>query len=493
MKQNKILSAAIFAALAGGSGVAQAGTFVMTAPATTTPSVAMELFDDGDSNELPTTSDFVTSYTVSQNINTDFYVTYTLSTGQWQADANDELQLSSSNLTTSNATTTVSIVQLENQTVKYLVQAGANALNSSDVLAFHFKIEGLEELANGGTQVRLDAELGVAAAPDTLVDTAGTVNLLQSTAGASVTFDAGTTTTQIDVAEGATKFTNGVSDTAASLGTVTIKESSPQPLKLDLSTGWTFNDTSAGATGGKLKIEPGPFAASLSHDPNASEPVNLVFIDVVGSKCVFETGDVPADEVTAESASWDFDSTELNAISGSAREICVLVPTDNSTAINETQDVPEALLTIDYANRADGVQYKGRLLHIERNGTVCTLYNIPPDGALDLANIRVTNRSSREGTLMGSLRDADNNYIFQNADLLNGEKLAQNATARLTATELKNIATNNGHATGIWTGRAVLTITSDLTEMEVFGLLRPNSEGSPLLNMSVGASGNGCD
>jgi hypothetical protein len=492
MKQNKILSAAILAALAGGSGISQAGTFVMTAPVTTTPSVAMELFDEGDNNELPASGDFVTKYTVSQNINTDFYVTYTLSTGQWQADANDTLQLSSSNLTTSNATTTVSIVQLENQSVKYLVQAGANALNLNDVLDFKFKIEGLEELANGGTQVRLDTTLGVAAAPDTLVDTAGTVNLLQSTAGASVTFDAGTTTTEIDVAEGATKFANGVSDTAASLGTVMIKESSPQPVRLDLSTGWTFTDTSAGATGGTLKIEPGPFAASLTHDPNASEPVNLVFIDVAGSKCVFETGDIPADEVTEESASWDFDSTELTSISGTAKEICVLVPPDNSTVINETQDVPEALLVIEYANRTDGVQYKGRLLHIKRNGTVCTVYNVPAEGAVDIVNIRITNRSSREGTLMGSLRDADNNYIFQNADLLNGEKLAQNGTVRLTATELKTVATANGHATGTWSGRAVGTVTSDLTNMEVFGLLR-NSAGGPLLNMSVGASGSGCD
>jgi hypothetical protein len=182
----------------------------------------------------------------------------------------------------------------------------------------------------------------------------------------------------------------------------------------------------------------------------------------------------------------------LTSISGTAKEICVLVPPDNSTVINETQDVPEALLVIEYANRTDGVQYKGRLLHIKRNGTVCTVYNVPAEGAVDIVNIRITNRSSREGTLMGSLRDADNNYIFQNADLLNGEKLAQNGTVRLTATELKTVATANGHATGTWSGRAVLTVTSDLTNMEVFGLLR-NSAGGPLLNMSVGASGSGCD
>jgi hypothetical protein len=494
MKQNKILSAAIIAALAGSGGLVipqqtMAGELDIcdgsNCTATTEYTLARELFDD-DTVIGP----FHTKYKVGDSITTEFYAKFTLDAGSWKENGNS-WDVSSDFLTaqtSASGTPPISIVKLEAQTVMFLVKSSGaeNEFAVGDELYFHFELENLGELSEGGT-VRLTAELETPT--QVSVDDKQTIPIFTATQGIDATIIAptdGNKNAEIDVAAGALQFVGGIDERTALLGTIQVKNKTDIKDK-DLND-WSVTDNFDKAT---FRVEPGPFAASQSHDFNSTEASDkLVFIDVGSSACSYDTGDLAAKEVTDVMALWEIDVatdlSKLEAVSG----ICVLVPEDNTTTINETTDVPIGLFNVDFGNTQSS--FKGRLLHLKQNGTVCTLYNVPNVNANDEVNVRVTNRSSREGTLIGSLRDKDNNYIFRNVKLLGEDTLPPNATVRLTAEQLKEVAISNGHATGDWAGRGVLTITSDLTEMEVFGLLR-NNAGGPLLNISVGASGSGCD
>jgi len=496
MKQNKILSAAIIAALAGGSGLVipqqtMAGELDICSDsvcsATTDHTLAKELFDDDT-----VVGTFYTRYTVGDSITTGFYAKFTLDAGSWEEQGDNDWTLVSESLrsnTSASGTPPISIVDEKAQTVMFLVQASgaANEFANGDELFFSFKLENLGDLSEGGT-VRITAELetptGVA------VDDEQTIAVFTATQGVDTTIIPPTDSNknaEIDVAAGALEFVNAIDERTALLGTILIEDK--VNIKDKNLNNWYVTEAFDQAT---FKIEPGPFSASQSHDFNSTESSDkLVFIDVKASGCSYDDDDLAAKEVTDSMALWEIeDGTDLEKLTD-ASGICVLTPEGNTTAIDETTDVPVGLLTIDFGNTQ--TSFKGRLLHLKRNGSVCTLYNVPNVNANDEVNIRITNRSTRSGVLMGSLRDKDNNYIFQNVPLLGeGNTLEPNATVRLTAEQLKEVATSNGHATGDWAGRGVLIISSDLTDMEVFGLLR-NKAGGPLLNISTGASGSGCD
>jgi hypothetical protein len=123
------------------------------------------------------------------------------------------------------------------------------------------------------------------------------------------------------------------------------------------------------------------------------------------------------------------------------------------------------------------------------------LYNIPaPAEGLDKLNIRITNDSATvTGFVKGTLRDGDGKEIFKGKFLVDIGKLAPHQTVHL---DMK--ALTAGGAT--WQKRAVLTVESNIPEpnMQVFGFLRntgsrPGFPESPLMNMSTGATGDGCD
>jgi hypothetical protein len=230
-----------------------------------------------------------------------------------------------------------------------------------------------------------------------------------------------------------------------------------------------------------------------------------VYIDIDG-ECNNEY--IPAatvdDTTTASWTTTELDNDALEAFltatgiaDGTASElptICVRVPDPNTVQINETAEAPEAVLKISYANH-DDVSYKGILRHIKRNGAVCSLYNVPDENQGDKINIRISNPGSGSGTLSASLRDDQNNTIFTNQPLNNGDNITANQTVTLNSATLVELATAAGHS-GEW-GRAILTVTSTLSEMKMLGLLRQRTASigtsTPLMPMSVGASGNGCN
>jgi hypothetical protein len=126
---------------------------------------------------------------------------------------------------------------------------------------------------------------------------------------------------------------------------------------------------------------------------------------------------------------------------------------------------------------------------IKLDGVTCTVYNVPPVEAADNASIRITNKSSISGTVVASLYDAVSGGEPLFTEVLNGgDSIAPKATLVINPATLQ--ALNSGNS---WGGRAVLKLTSTLSDIEVMLLLRAKGDDkASLTNLSAGASGGGC-
>jgi hypothetical protein len=288
----------------------------------------------------------------------------------------------------------------------------------------------------------------------------------------------------INVATGSTEFVNSSNQISsiAKLGSIKF-DPNDDAKTLDL-TSWSFD-----GTGATLVISGAPFSASLLSGNGK------VFIDVGGnglydehSDSVTFDKDFLATEVTADSASWEFSSGAIEGLVSKCQgsDCYITILADGETKIEGLADKPFAKLTVDYDNSSPF--YTGNLLLIEPNGTICTLYNIPPaSGALDTLSVRVTNMSTKEDAIvLGTLRDKDNKVLFKDKPLIT--TIIPHQTVRIDAAALEAVAGTT------WTGRAILTLSSDIPagQMEVLGLARSGTSG-PLMNISSGATGNGCD
>jgi hypothetical protein len=128
------------------------------------------------------------------------------------------------------------------------------------------------------------------------------------------------------------------------------------------------------------------------------------------------------------------------------------------------------------------------------------LYNIPGPNSIENANIRVTNKSATpDGTLIGTLRLPDGTEIFTDYDILTASGLGligPNQTMYLNTDTLNTIAQSASNPNGAWTdgwSRAILRLETNLNTVEMMALIRDDDVmGAPLMNMSTGASGNGC-
>ena len=264
---------------------------------------------------------------------------------------------------------------------------------------------------------------------------------------------------------------------------------------------WDFNGAN-GVKDGTLTINNGPFAASVTHKPTADDKsVNLVFIDI-DDDCDATGNNIPAKTVDTTTATWELTEANLKDIFSDttkvSRKICVAVPDKNTTAINVPDTKPTASLTINYEIHK-GLKFGTDLRYIKRNGVVCTLYNVPDNDRADKPSIRITNRSSNPdgSVLIGTLRATFNEdgvnvvkNVFKNVTLFGGTKIKPNQTFRLSGKDLADIAEQNpGFGSRTW-GRGILTISSDLLNMEVFGLVR--QKGGTLMNLSKAASGQAC-
>ncbi len=501
MTQNKILAAAVATALTMGSITAQAGTLSLTGPKNTGP-LAIEAV--GSNLTLPSGGDFDTSYTTGKV--KDGYkltLTYTLTGATWSTEPG------ATNLKSSNTTDT--LIGISETSATYALTVGGLGINNEVEIMLNFNDFQVQikqaEFQDVGQTVNLDIGItGNISESDDLI-------LLSTAVGATVSFKSGGDE-KIDVAESGTKFTIKTDPTGKSASIGELKIGNASAKDSTLTNPWSFTNVSKEGT---LTISSGSFAASLDHDEDDANKV-LLFL---GTDCSDSSiSSIPATRVDNETtATWDLGDANLALIANASNtsatnyKICVSVANDNQTAINETKEPPKALLTLEYSGSSE-LSYDGALRHLKRNGTICTVYNVPHVNASDEGNIRVTNRSGRTGTLTGSLRGKDNVYVFENLNLLNdydtylatfgkaaevpNGEIKNNQTVRFTPEYFQWLAKLNDDDTeGLWAGRGVLNIGSDLSKMEVFLLLRSKPVDGvttyPLLNLSTGATGNGCN
>lgn len=501
MSHNKILGAAIAAALSVGGGTAQAAPSFGVAIGDTTEAlcvVAMELFDNASADStqaLPSDSTFTTEYTLglgtedANKVKESFTVLYELTGGVW----NSNPLATDFSLEGADGTPSISYQEVTETTVKYGVNAKDTNINGETKLV----LNGFNVMVKKTDFASADAEVKLNITLSGGVDTSASLTLVKSGKGIYVSFVPNTEDVNIDVGTGGTTFTGGENaPNGASLGTMTISYPTTRLKAFDLTTDWDAKTSDDGVvTKATLKISNGPFAASRTD--------NRVFIDKSGDGCSLgKNGDDIAASVSSDGKTATFtdvktlfpaNTTDDTTVDTTTNKVCVLVP-GKEAAINETADAPKALLTAKYTNRTtgSGVSYlEGNLLHIKKNGVICTVYLVT-DGVTtsDNSNIRITNTSGNAGTLTGTLIDQDGKGVFANVELGKTTKLYE--TIYLDSAFLVAKAKAAGHSGEF--GRGNLKISSDLLKMEVFALVR--NRGSvmrPLLNMSLGASGNGCD
>ncbi|NJO15859.1 MAG: hypothetical protein HC877_08950 [Thioploca sp.] len=372
--------------------------------------------------------------------------------------------------------------------------AGNNFRTGTDTLLLRFSMKNLGVLASPDTEIKMTAKVYGDLGGGRQFDLeAPSATVAKSARATKVELDAASGTVQIDVAQANKAFAGSgtafLSTTKVKLGSLAIS-SSGSVLNVD-GTPWNFKTHATGATG-TLTITDAPLSAS-------SEP-GKIFIDLNNNQ-VYDNatdllGTIKADKTSAE---WVLTTTQLGAIYDAGKAYIIL-EVDGANAIEEQSEAAKALLTVNYGGGKED-PFSRDLIHIKRNGVVCSIYNVPAPDAMDSGNIRITNTSGKDGTIGGTLRDKNGEPIFTNRMLV--ETIAPNQTVYITTDpnitnglQLDGIEKDEtwttAHGTASWQGRAVLTINSDVSSLEIYGMVR-NKAGGPLTNMSVGATGNGCD
>jgi hypothetical protein len=189
------------------------------------------------------------------------------------------------------------------------------------------------------------------------------------------------------------------------------------------------------------------------------------------------------------------------ATTGASADGCVnvVIKASGNDEIKTHDVAPTGTLRVVFSTDATS-EFTGKMNHIKRSGTVCVLYNIPGPNSIENANIRVTNKSATpDGTLIGTLRLPDGTEIFTDYDILTATGLGligANQTMYLNTDTLNTIAQSASNPNGAWTDgwtRAILRLETNLNTVEMMALIRDDDVmGAPLMNMSTGASGNGC-
>lgn len=185
--------------------------------------------------------------------------------------------------------------------------------------------------------------------------------------------------------------------------------------------------------------------------------------------------------------------TDLATIAGAANTgVDIFLNVNGTDKINTAvENPPLAALNISYVDSTfqSFVLENVEMPLIKLDGVTCTVYNVPPVEAADNASIRITNKSSISGTVVASLYDAVSGGEPLFTEVLNGgDPIAPKATLVINPATLQTL--NGGNS---WGGRAVLKLTSTLSDIEVMLLLRAKGDDkASLTNLSAGASGSGC-
>jgi len=432
---------------------------------------------------------FGVHYQAGRELPGNALVTFTLSGGGVTWDQN----LSGANLTVQKADGTKINVTLtgKGRTSDNSVTYSLNESLAADAaLNFSFKLGNVQQtLQFPGQNVAITTTVKDA----TGKQIAPTLSTVLATAVETVGVDFGLSTADkgklvfIDGLSDLKTFVNSgrISDTQVSYGHLRLTETAKglaaaatcPPTANNFTCQSTLWSAKENLSTGSLSIEKGNFSAS-------GKPENeLVYLDTTHP--ILPTGLVNSTE-----ANWALEASDLQDLFTAKGDIILTV--DGTTEINRNRQPPRGTFTATFSS-GQTISRFATLRHLKVNGTVCTLYNIPPNNASDIVTIRITNQSPTiDGYVKGKLRDEDNKVIFAGKTLIEQGSLKPHQTVRLQMEDL----TADGAS---WRGRAVLTLYSNVPypELQVFGLLRAREATgfpeTPLMNLSRGASGQPCE
>ena len=273
-------------------------------------------------------------------------------------------------------------------------------LANADQLMLFYRIQGASALATEDGTVTMTASIK----DDTgnILDTTRTVTIATSKRVVSAGLKAQTSgLVKIDVETENMEFATGSacetsacqSSTEAEIGSITITDLSATGtetvMECDGTTEFAFSSASDGDTavgdGNQLVISGGQFDASTGTD--------MVYIDVDGSGDANDPDSIAV--VDGGTATFTLDDDQMLALfDGDEHGIRMKVSGD--TEINTIDSAPTATLTIDFAQGNDAADTYGvqdltvaatDLLQIKKNGTQCTVFNVHKgDAATKTAN-----------------------------------------------------------------------------------------------------------
>ena len=538
MRKNKILGAAIAAALTMPMSMVEAATFENNTTvdvssfsgnvtfnsddgistdvdATNGILYATEIFGGATITKLPIRDDngrMGVVYTLGQSITSDFSMTFTLDNGEFVSTVSDRPKLGEN----SSNDPTITFDNTSGGSVTFQVGglSSSAALQTNDELLMLYYINNPSNLATDEGAVKMSV---------TLLDSDGLpveTGFTGSTA-LQVAHAAETLTTKLESEDGGNirisvndeskKFNSTDADVGtnayidpdtARIGYLTIKQdnSGNNAKGTDATTDFDISDTADDNTedgaidSATLTITGGQFAASMSTPGkvylcDTTSATEIGSLNVLASDATTATFDLTNDEVVSITA----------ADSGSGK-VGICMDVDKQTEINTVDTPPSATLAIDFVEDpvGDVAIAATPLRQIKKDGTVCLVHAIPNSGiSRDKINIRITNTSAiggkisarmytEDGTDLG-IKVLDGDGYDAGADDGNPEtELAPHATLYLNGAILD---TDVGF--GTWAGRALLELTSTLPNMEVMAMLR-HQESKYLWNSSLDSMGSTC-
>lgn len=453
---------------------------------------ATELF--GAARTLPEPHSMAVVYTVDTPITSNFEITFTLDNGA-QFAGNPQLGVKDAGERWTQLMAPVSGGQNSDSVTFALPAASSKPLASGDQLLLLYHIENVDVLKTAGEKINLTVSSNLA---DSSSQTTTVAQSAQAISAEITPNEVGKV--YISVATGSTKFSGEpvandkgsyIDGYIAQIGTLSISTAGPQLKREDGVSPFVIGEGQVEAKG-TLKILRGQFQASKSLP-------GRVYLSSM-TEDVFSVSEQVSTETPGEwSATWNLDMNKLATLADSAAmanassgdtaavtgSVTILVRTDEVTQVNTVSTPPQAKFTIDFANaRYQDVVGGGNLRKITQDGTICTVFTVPPPKAgvigADSLSIRVTNNSPLSGKLMGKLYSQDGGDPIWMGDLTT-EEVPAGATVRFTSEE---VATISGQT---WDGRAVLVIAAILPRLEVLSLIRQNGiRMAPLSNISEG-------
>lgn len=489
---------------------------------------ALELFGGGETSHptLPNHDDAKKAavlYTIDGGVDADFELIFALSDGVFAGHPTLGILDADSNYTDTDVKPDEGGSSAK--TAKFIIKAKTNKkpLKNNDKLMLVYQFKDTNSLATQDESGKLVLDVSLVDNTGIPVNSPDTVTIATSKQAVKASCSKNKTegsdegSVKISVADDSKTFATGgtgpafVSTTVAQIGYVEVTNVNASitdsNMKIKESNGendfligqYTDGKVSAGSKddqgskqGSWLDITGGQFAASINS-------TNTVFINSWNNSSSPPTKEDPikagkdnVDETTAFFGLTDDNLQNIadEAPTNQATPVGIRLEVDDSTPINTVENAPTAELTIDFVESyvKDITGKSCELLQISKDGTVCVVYNLAGPNTADKYGIRITNTSGVPGKLFGRLYGAnmdENNGVEIASGNLNGGNVIQP-----WETVVFNTSTGLGGFT--WEGRANLVITSTLPSLEVMGLSRHINPGSPLSEISTGATGVAC-